>query len=281
MRIAVIGANGQLGSELMVACKTAGHEVIGYTHVDVEVATHAGVAAIRRDRPDCIINTAAMHDLLACEENPAQAWKVNVALPLILAARRIEAAYVYISTDYVFDGTRGVYDEDAACRPISAYGRTKRAGELAALVMLERVGVCRVSYLFGKTGCRGKGGGNFVDFVVDALREGEHLTLDDDTWFSPTYARDAALEVLRVAQRVAAGRECGVYHCANSGCCSHYQFATAIADIVGWQPHFAARIGNVDPLRPRKSALVSTRLPQMPRWTQAVRRYCKEKGYVT
>jgi len=281
MRIAVIGANGQLGSELMVACKTAGHEVIGYTHADVEVATDAGVAAIERDRPDCIINTAAMHDLQACEETPMQAWKVNVALPLILAARRVEAAYIYISTDYVFDGQKAAYDEYAACRPLSVYARAKRAGELAALAMLERVGVCRISHLFGRSGCRAKGGGNFVDFIVGALREGKQLALDDDTCFSPTYARDAAQKVLCVARLITRGEERGVFHCANRGHCSHYEFAMLIGEVVGIQPKFTARVGNVDPLRPGQSALINTRLPYVPYWTEAVRDYCEENGYVT
>jgi len=244
------------------------------------VSTETGVAAIDRDRPDCIINTAAMHDLNACEEKPVQAWKVNVAMPLLMAARRIDAAYVYISTDYVFDGITYLNYENYACHPLSIYGHTKLGGELAALSMIERAGICRVSYLFGKTGCRAKGGGNFVEFIVGALREGKSLALDDDTCFSPTYARDAAQQILRVAELVTRGDARGIFHCANSGVCTHFEFGMAIAELLNIAPHFVPRRGGANLLRPQNSALINTRLPTAPHWRDALKKYCEEKGYV-
>jgi dTDP-4-dehydrorhamnose reductase len=279
MRIAVIGANGQLGSEIVALGTAGGEHVLGFTHEEVEVGRAAGVLPVRAARPDIIINTAAMHDLNRCEAEPLAAWQVNAALPLVACARDIGAAYLYVSTDYVFDGDAGGYEENAATRPRSVYGRTKRAGEVAALTVVPRSGVCRVSYLFGKVGCRAKGGGNFVEFVVAALRAGRHLDLDADTRFSPTYAPDAAAQILRVAARVVQDGQRGVFHCTNLGCCSHHDWARAIAEEVGVTGDFAQRWGRSDALRPKRSDLVNKRLPRARSWREALRDYLKEMGH--
>lgn len=278
MRVAVIGANGQLGSELMaLGNATEGFCMIGFTHDQCEVSTRDGVASLRAAQPDVMVNTAAMHDLAACESDPRMAARVNRAVPVMEVAEEVGARYIYVSTDYVFDGEEGNYAEAAQTRPLSVYGRTKRLGEALCGVMVEPGAVCRVSHLFGKTGCRAKRGGNFVQFVLAALRDGRPVALDDDTRFSPTYARDAAQAILGIAE---AGGE-GIYHVANDSACSHYEFGVAVADLCALPYHnLSPRYNEPSPLRPQRSNLVNTRLPASPHWRDGLQRYLQEMNCI-
>ena len=280
MKIAVVGGTGQLGSEIADLGPRVGYHTWAFGHEMCEVTTVEGVAEVARYQPDVIVNCAAYHDLSACEENPEQAWAVNEALPLAYLARRMNCGYVYISTDFVFDGREGAYAEDAGARPLSVYGATKLAGELAALTLVERSAVCRVSYLFGKTGCRAKGGSNFVEFLVGAVRDGRHLDLDADTTFSPTYAPHAAARVLDVAVALAEGSNAGVFHCTNEGVASHYGLGLAVAALLGMEADFAPRNGALDPLRPKCSDLANTRMKAAPSWADGLAEYLEAKGYV-
>ncbi|MFO7946810.1 MAG: NAD(P)-dependent oxidoreductase [Armatimonadota bacterium] len=274
MRIAVIGANGQLGTELAAIGQKRGHDIVAFTHADVQVERGDGVSAVVEVAPDVVINSAFRFDMEGEADTALKSWQVNVALPLVRCCGEIGARYVYISTDYVFDGQTGDYAEDDPCRPLSLYGATKRAGELAALHLLENAAVCRVSYLFGHAGCRAKGGENIVDLITEALRERRPLELDDDTRFSPTYAVDAAEQIFEVIEN---HPQPGVYHCSNSGACSYYDFALAVAEIMQAKHDFQPRYDEPEPLRPKHSNLLNTRLPEAPPWRDGVRRYLQEK----
>jgi len=282
MRIAVIGSSGQLGSELMLEGKKLGHKMLGFKHTHIEVADASSLHPLMDAQPDVVVNTAALHDLQKCERQPAKAWDVNTAIPLVQFTDVLgDCVYIYVSTDYVFDGVLGNYSETAPCRPKSVYGMTKRAGELAALSILgEKAAICRVSYLYGKKGCRGKGGGNFIDFLARAAREGRHLELDADTRFSPTYAKSAAQRICEVAVRVREGNG-GIYHCAGGGACSHHTLGYAVAEMLHKRVDFAARTGSPDELRPKQSDLLNTRLADAPDWREEVSQYLRERGWAS
>ena len=274
MNIVVVGVNGQLGSELMKVGRDKAHAMVGLTHQEIEITSADDVDRLSQHNYDVLINTAAFHDVQVCEENVERAWEVNSAVLLADMVRKQNSVYVYISTDYVFDGADGAYCESDACAPHSIYGASKRAGELLTLISEHGI-VCRVSYLFGKVGCRGKGGGNFVEFIVDSINQGKELELDADSQFSPTYAVDAAEQIMNA---INAGP--GIYHCANFGYCNHFQFAEATASLLKRGHNFRPRVGVTDPLRPKRSSLINTHICQAPHWKDGLYRYLKEKNYV-
>jgi dTDP-4-dehydrorhamnose reductase len=277
MRIAVIGSNGQLGTEIVKEAEAQGHKVLALTHGDICVQCEEDADLLVSRDVQVVINTAAVHNMVRCVSWPQEAYQVNVALPLVRAALDRDWYYLYVSTDYVFDGEEMSYWEEAACRSLSVYGMTKLAGELAVQTYLPRRGaVCRLSSLFGAAGCRGKGGGNLVDKIVKFAQENTEAYFDKDTWFSPTYAVDGARQIMRVLDELVQG-ESGVFHCANEGGCSHATFAYEVAWVLGsdWRPK--VRVGEESPDRPKSSYLLNTRLADAPPWQDGLRRYIAEK----
>ena len=133
MKIAVIGANGQLGVDVVNAFRRDGGEVFPLSHADLELSSLESVSAhLQTLRPDIVVNTAAMHHVDKCEQDPQKAFAVNGvgAYNLSIAARNVDAAIMHVSTDYVFDGAKGSpYEETDAPRPLNAYGNTKLSGE--------------------------------------------------------------------------------------------------------------------------------------------------------
>ncbi|MDR7485196.1 MAG: dTDP-4-dehydrorhamnose reductase [Armatimonadota bacterium] len=283
-RVAVIGASGQLGADLIQAMRN--WAPVGLTHADVEVADPAGVtAALEAVAPDVVINCAAFHRVDDCERQPEEAFRINAlgARNVAMACARLGALAVYISTDYVFDGELGrPYTEADAPRPINTYGVSKLAGEHLTASCAPRHLIVRVSSLFGVAGASGKGG-NFVETVIRKARAGETLRVVDDLVMSPTYTADAAAAIRGL---VAAGAT-GVVHAANAGACSWFEFARAIFEELGWpvdlEPQSSAGLPAAA-RRPRNSSLESARLwargrPQPP-WRDALRRYLVAKGHL-
>jgi dTDP-4-dehydrorhamnose reductase len=200
------------------------------THGDLDVTDAAAVSAVLQSvRPDVVINATAYNKVDAAESEVEAAFAVNAGavLNLALAARRGGALLVHVSTDYVFDGAQArPYVEDDTPRPLNAYGRSKRAGEM----MLQAVGapslLVRTSGVFGPGGSRAKGG-SFVDRILERARTGASLRVVDDQRFAPTYAPDLATAIVAL---IAAGAT-GVVHVANEGACSWYELAVAALEI--------------------------------------------------
>jgi dTDP-4-dehydrorhamnose reductase len=229
LRALVTGAGGQLGRALVARLGTSAHAL---DHADLEVTDAAAVSAVVRSvRPDVLINATAYNKVDAAESEPEAAFAVNATgvLSLALAAQRVGALLVHVSTDYVFDGTQSrPYVEDDAPRPINVYGRSKRAGE----VIVEAVGapalLVRTSGVFGPGGSRAKGG-SFVDRILERARSGAALRVVDDQRFAPTYAPDLAAALLALVERKATG----IVHVANEGACSWHELAVAALELAG------------------------------------------------
>ena len=136
MKVAVVGANGQLGTDLVDSLAGAGHEAVGLRHADIEVADlDSARAALAAHAPDAVLNTAAFHNMPDCEADPERTFAVNAVGALNLARAAAEAGVrnVYFSTDYVFDGEKGQpYVESDRPRPLNVYGASKLAGCPAA-----------------------------------------------------------------------------------------------------------------------------------------------------
>lgn len=272
MRLLVIG-DGLLANEIEDAfcClppETRGHlRLLG--HDDIEVTDAASVARVVGEvKPDVIVNTAAMHRLGECEENPARAQDVNARGAENVAKA---APTIYVSTDYVF--TAGGPHEEVfpGAMPRSVYGRTKLAGEFATV---ENGGiVVRVAGLFGHY--RSHKGPSFPEMLLSSH---DPIRLPTDQVFSPTYAPDAAERILTLAYRLADGKAEGIYHATNKGAVSWAEFAEAILAYTGHERHVLPYKA-ADLLRPSDSSLVSRRLPQLPHWQQGIGRWAQREGH--
>jgi dTDP-4-dehydrorhamnose reductase len=284
MKIAVIGSTGQLGTDL-VKTLGASHEVLGLTHNDIEVADYDSCLILKKHQPDMVINTAAFHKTDQCEEEPLKTFSVNAlgARNVAMITKEIDATAIFISTDYVFDGSKKEpYTEDDVPAPLSTYGISKLAAEHFTRQNPKHY-IIRIASVFGKAGASGKGG-NFVETMITKAKNNEPLTVIDDMWMSPTYTKDASLIIKEIAEKQL---PYGVYHATNKGYCSWYQFAEQIFQFTGLTPELSpikTEQLTAKAKRPQFSALKSIKLPQysieVPTWQEALREYLIEKGHI-
>ena len=285
MRIVVIGSTGQLGTDLMKVLGSD-HEVVGLTHSDIEVTDYSSCLILKKFDPDVIINTAAFHKTDLCEDEPLKTFSVNALgeKNVAMISKEIGAVCVFISTDYVFDGSKGEpYTEDDVPNPINTYGISKLAGELYTR-WNPRHYIVRVASLFGVAGASGKGG-NFVETMIKKAKNNEVIRVVDDMWMSPTYTRDAASAIKKILEL---GLPFGVYHVTNQGFCTWFEFAKEIFEQLGLNPTLESiktEELNMKAKRPKFSALKSMKLPKygirMRKWKEALHDYLVEKGHLT
>jgi dTDP-4-dehydrorhamnose reductase len=234
MRVAVIGANGQLGSEFADAWPDA--EVLPLTRNKLDVTEVEAVPLVLGElRPDVVINTAAFHNVPGCERDPETAFRVNAtaARTVAAAAQQLGVALVYISTDYVFPGDAGTpYPEDAARRPLNVYGVSKAAGEDMVAIACERHFIVRSTGLYGVRGASGKGG-NFIETILKRARETGRLQVVMDQTLGPTSTYDLARGIRDVVLHGRPGR----YHITNQGAVSWYEFAVMAVRLAGLGEH--------------------------------------------
>jgi dTDP-4-dehydrorhamnose reductase len=282
MRVLVLGASGQLGSDILRLWRDPGVELVPATRADADVTDREAVdALLARVRPDVTINTAAFHNLPACEQDPERCFRVNVAggLHVARAAKAAGSAIVQFSTDYVFDGTKGApYLETDARRALNVYGASKLATEDVVAQANPDWAVVRVSGLYGLAGSAGKGG-NFVETMLRLARDGAPLRVVRDQVTAPTNTAEVAEALLPL---VRAGMH-GVYHLEPGAPCSWHEFATAIFTFldrdVSVEPITAAEFG-APFARPAYSYLASTRVPHLRHWRDGLARYLREKGHL-
>ena len=283
MKVAIIGANGQLGTDLV---EVFGEEAISLTHKDLDVTDFESLKLLKELKPDVIINTAAYVRVDDAELYPERAFQVNAvgALNVARIANEINAINIYISTDYVFDGTKGKpYTEEDAPNPISVYGLSKYAGEIFTRNYSPKHYVIRVASLYGKAGASGKGG-NFIEFMIQKAKNREEIRVVDDQFMSPTYTKDVARTLKKFLELKP---EFGVYHMTNEGFCSWYEFTKAIFEILGWdveiKPIKSSELKRLAK-RPMFSALENMRLNElglrMKPWKRALREYLEEKMHI-
>lgn len=285
MRTLLIGANGQLGSELRQAFSD--HELASLSHADFELTDPAQVRrALTTHRPDLILNTAAFHKVDECEEKPEQTFAVNAIAvrDLAVAARDIGAALVHFSTDYVFDGRlRRPYREGDSPGPLSVYATSKLAGEYFVRTILERHFVIRTCGLYGLAGSSGKGG-NFIETMLRLAREGREIRVVGDQILTPTSAKELAGKVRQLVETGAYG----CYHITNNGECSWFQFANAIFELSGMRPPLietTSAAHGARAVRPPYSVLENANLQRLGLddlrpWHEALKAYLEERHAV-
>src|ERR1700733_3790179 len=228
MKIAVIGANGQLGTDVAAAFAANGDSIYALTHAEIEISSPDSVAAVLGGiRPDVVVNTAAAHHVENCEREPAKAFAVNAfgARNLAVTARSLDAVLMHVSSDYVFDGEKGQpYVEDDNPLPLNAYGITKLAGEHFIRATTERHFVIRSSGLYGTALCRAKGGLNFVELMLKLAKDRGEVKVVDGEFVTPTSTAELAKQIVRLSQSDAYG----LYHATAEGSCSWHEFAREI-----------------------------------------------------
>ena len=228
MTVAIIGANGQLGMDVVAAFQESGERTAGLTHADLDVSSLASTRKILSSvLPSIIVNTAAMHHVEDCEKEPGRAYEINAlgAQNVSIVAKELNAKLVHISTDYVFDGLKKTpYVETDATAPLNVYGKSKLAGETFIRQSPEKYFVVRTSALYGRNPCRAKGGRNFVDLMLKLAGERDELRVVDDEMVSPTSTTELAKQIALLSRT----DSYGLYHATAEGSCSWYEFARTI-----------------------------------------------------
>jgi dTDP-4-dehydrorhamnose reductase len=278
MRIAVVGARGQLGAAIVHECRSA-HELTAFTHADLDITDGAAVAAaMNRARPQVIINCAGYNEVDGAEDHPVVALNGNAfsVLSLARAAADHGATLVHYSTDFVFDGTGSApYSEDDPANPRSVYAASKLLGEWFA-ADAPRAYVLRVESLFGAAP-EGRPAKGSVAVILNTMLAGGEARVFKDRTVSPTYVVDVARATRRLFEANVAA---GLYHCVNSGHCTWLEFARELARQLGVD----ARLNPVSiadvPMRaarPQYCALSNRKLVaagiDMPTWQDALTRY--------
>ncbi len=277
MKVLVTGAAGMLGGDVVLAAGNAGHDVIGFGHNELDVSDARAVSAkLELERPGVVVNCAAWTDVDGAEEAEAAAMAVNGkgAGNVAAAAAEVNASVVYVSSDYVFDGAKGApYVETDQPAPLSAYGRTKLAGEEATAAANKRHFVVRSSWLFGI------GGSNFVETMLRLASTQNEVLVVRDQVGAPTYTWHLAYGIVRLIE----GIEFGIHHMAAAGACSWYDFAREIFDQAKVECRVLSAttemLGRPAP-RPAYSALESQRehAIELPAWRDGLAAYLAQRS---
>jgi dTDP-4-dehydrorhamnose reductase len=276
MKVLITGAGGMLGRDVVLAAANAGHDVLGLDRLELDAAAAEAVTAkFELERPDVVVNCAAWTDVDGAEDAEQAAMAVNGkgAGNVAAAAASVGASVVYVSSDYVFDGAKGEpYVETDQPAPLSAYGRTKLAGEEATAAANKRHFIVRSSWLFGA------GGSNFVETMLRLASTQNEVLVVRDQVGSPTYTWHLAFGVVRLIE----GVEFGIHHMAAAGSCSWYDFAREIFEQAKVEclvlSATTEMLGRPAP-RPACSALVSQRehAIALPAWRDGLAAYLAQR----
>jgi dTDP-4-dehydrorhamnose reductase len=247
VRVLVTGAGGQLGTDLVRAFSTASsYQVVAASHALLDVGDRDAVrAAVGAAPPDVIVHAGAWTAVDACESDPDRAWRVNAMGTRHVAegAASVGAHLVYLSSDYVFDGTSPrPYVEWDDPRPLGVYGRSKLGGEREALAGAPGACVVRTSWVCGPHGS------NIVKTVLALAATRDRLAFVDDQRGCPTFTGDLAAMIVRLAVE----RRPGVFHVTNQGPTTWYQFARDVVAAAGRDPAMVEPVTTsaLDPPRP-------------------------------
>jgi dTDP-4-dehydrorhamnose reductase len=277
LRAIVTGAAGLVGRAVVAHFASMGVEVASFDHAALDISDASAVrAAFEKVQPEAVVNCAAWTDVDDCEFDRERAIKVNAHGPEALAnaCRRANAVLITISTDYVFDGEKdGFYTQRDQPNPQSVYAVSKLEGERRAHTSWARTIVVRTGYIFGP------GGKNFLSTVIERGRRGERLAAIEDSFGTPTYARDLAERLYQLAELDLPG----TYHVVNSGGgASFAEFSQAAFAAAGIDPNLLtnvkfASLKRLAP-RPRNSRLQcllspAVGLKPLPFWGDALRHF--------
>jgi len=235
MKVLVTGASGLLGGRVVRLALKRGHIVFSAYN---ERPSEAGIAlkldltnvegireTIHSINPDAIIHTAAYTNVDGCEDNRDLAWRLNAEAckHIALSSANVGAHFVYVSTDYVFDGEKGLYKEGDTPNPINFYGYTKLMGEEFVRRNAKSWCIARTSVIYGWGGSKL----NFSTWLIENLEKGSQVKVLVDQYVSPTLNTNLAQMLIEIAER----RLCGIFHTAGASRVSRYEFAKMLANV--------------------------------------------------
>lgn len=280
MKVAVVGAGGQLGAAIVQEFEQA-HDTVAFSRAELDASDDLAVAAaMDRVRPETIINAAAWTDVDKAEDYPVDALNANAfaVRALARAAQRHGATLVHYSSDFVFDGRASApYTEEARPNPRSVYAASKLLGEWFALEA-PRAYVLRVESLFGRVPNGPVSRGSVASMLNTLLAGGSPRAFADRT-VSPTYVLDCSRATRELIEK---SSPAGLYHCVNSGSCTWLEFGEELARQLGVEPKLTpVRMSDVTlrAERPLYCALSNEKLRslgiEMPTWQDALRRHLR------
>ena len=277
MKVVVFGASGLLGRAILREWQ--GDEVIGLSSRDVDIRESEHVHdLLRRQRPDCIVLASAYTDVDGCESNRELAFAVNRdgAANVAQAAKALGSRLIFLSSDYVFDGSqRTPYEANAARCPLGVYGQSKAQAEVQLFDLVPDCCILRTSWVFGADGkC-------FPATILRLAESRTHIDVVDDQRGSPTYSVDLARAIIELCRR----NTSGIVHATNSGDCSWFEFAQEIVRCAGLstqvRPISSAQMPRPAP-RPAYSVLSPESLRRfgmaLPTWHDGLQRYLSERA---
>jgi dTDP-4-dehydrorhamnose reductase len=277
MKILVTGYSGQLGFDVVREGLKRGLDMIGVGSKELDITDeHAVSQYVKELKPDAIIHSAAYTAVDKAEEDKEACWRVNVegTMYLATAAKEICAKFMYISTDYVFNGQGEVpFTEKDPTNPIGYYGQTKLNGELVVQSLLDEWFVVRISWVFGING------NNFVKTMLRLSETRDELNVVGDQIGSPTYTFDLSRLLIDMIQ----SDKYGVYHASNEGFCSWAEFAKEIFKQAGKNvkvnsittEEYPTRAVRPKNSRMSKQKLIDNGFEPLPRWQDALHHYIK------
>lgn len=283
-KVLITGANGQLGSDLVLSFSQSGYEVIIRTHDDLDIGNFAEVKnQLDLIKPDLLINTAAFHHVDLCEADRDKAMLINAEAPANMArvCKDLNIRFVHFSTDYVFDGMKNEpYTETDIPAPLNVYGDSKMLGEQLIASHCTDYLIIRVSAIYGKYPCRAKNGLNFIQLMLKLAHEKGEVKVVDDEFVSPTATKNIAMQLpVLLDENIN-----GIIHMTSEGACSWHEFAREIFDYTKTQVILHKASSNDFPAktpRPKYSVMENTVLKsrninKMMHWKDALHTYLDE-----
>ncbi|MBQ7925062.1 MAG: dTDP-4-dehydrorhamnose reductase [Lachnospiraceae bacterium] len=278
MKVLVTGVKGQLGYDVVRELEARGIEAVGVDIEEMDITDAVSVeTVIGGAAPDAVIHCAAYTAVDAAEDNGEACTKVNVdgTRNIAQVCKQLDIKMLYISTDYVFDGTgERPWEPEDERNPQSVYGRTKYEGEVAVQEILDKYFIVRIAWVFGINGK------NFVRTMLKLAETRDSLTVVNDQFGSPTYTYDLSKLLVDMIQT----EKYGMYHATNEGICSWYEFACAIFKEAGIamevrpvsSEEYGAKAKRPANSRMSKDKLTEMGFDRLPTWQDALSRYIKE-----
>lgn len=275
MKVLVTGVKGQLGHDVVYELRKRGMEAVGVDIEEMDITDRDSVRNVMfENKPDAVIHCAAYTAVDAAEDNEDVCRKVNAdgTQNIADACKELDIKMLYISTDYVFDGEGELpWDPDDVCHPLSIYGQTKYEGELAIQNTLKKYFIVRITWAFGVNGK------NFVKTMLNLAEKNSRITVVNDQYGSPTYTYDLA----KLLVDMVLTEKYGIYHAANEGICTWYEFTKEIFEQAGvnvkvvpvTSEEFKSRANRPKNSRMDKNKLEENGFERLPSWQDALRRY--------